>query len=119
PIVEIIIAIGTCMVLGYGASLALSRELSAGVLIVFLLYLRSMYKPMRDLSKMTDTASKAAVAYERIQEVLEIDSRVQNLRGARRAPRFKGLIEFHDVNFRYEGGNQVLRNVSFRIEPGQ
>src|SRR5471030_2133154 len=50
PIVEVIVAIGTCLVLGYGARLALAGEMSAGVLIVFLLYLGKMYKPMRDLS---------------------------------------------------------------------
>ena len=59
PVVEVIVAIGTCLVLWYGARLALAGELSAGVLIVFLLYLGKMYKPMRDLSKMTDTVSKA------------------------------------------------------------
>jgi ATP-binding cassette subfamily B protein len=81
PLVEVIVAIGTCLVLGYGARLALAGQLSAGVLIVFLLYLGKMYKPMRDLSKMTDTVSKAMVGYERIQEVLEIESRVRDVAG--------------------------------------
>src|SRR5712692_7652488 len=89
PVVEVIVAAGTCLVLGYGARLVLAGQLSAGVLIVFLLYLGKMYKPMRELSKMTDTVSKAAVGYERIQEVLEIESRVRDLPRARRAPRFK------------------------------
>ena len=70
PIVEVLAAVGTCLVLGYGARLAMAGQLSAGVLIVFLLYLGKMYKPMRELSKMTDTVSKATVSYERIQEVL-------------------------------------------------
>ena len=52
-------------------------------MVVFILYLGKMYKPMRDLSKMTDTVSKAMVGYERIQEVLDIDSRVRDLPGAR------------------------------------
>src|SRR5580765_6886373 len=78
PVVEVLVAIGTCLVLWYGARLAMAGELSAGVLIVFLLYLGKMYKPMRDLSKMTDTVSKAMVGYERIQEVLAIKSRVRD-----------------------------------------
>ena len=94
PVVEVIVAIGTCLVLWYGARLALAGQLSAGVLIVFLLYLGKMYKPMRDLSKMTDTVSKAMVGYERIQEVLDIESRVRDVPGARPAPKFKGQIEF-------------------------
>jgi ATP-binding cassette subfamily B protein len=119
PMVEVIVAIGTCLVLGYGARLALAGELSAGVLIVFLLYLGKMYKPMRDLSKMTDTVSKAVVGYERIREVLEIDSRVRDTPGARPAPKVKGRITFDRVSFSYGGDRQVLKDVSFTIEAGQ
>jgi len=118
PIVDVMVAIGTCLVLGYGARLALAGQLSAGVLIVFLLYLGKMYKPMRELSKMTDTVSKAIVGYERIQEVLEIEARVRDLPRARRAPRFKGKIEFERVNFAYDEKSPVLKDVSFSIEPG-
>ena len=119
PIVEVIVAVGMCLVLWYGARLVLAGQLSAGVLIVFLLYLGKMYKPMRDLSKMTDTVSKAMIGYERIQEVLEIDSRVRDLPRARRAPKFKGRIEFDKVSFGYDGDIPVLKDVSFCIEPGQ
>jgi len=89
------------------------------VLIVFLLYLGKMYKPMRDLSKMTDTVSKALVGYERIQEVLDIESKVRDLPGARRAPKLKGKIEFEHVNFSYDGENLVLKDINLKIEPGQ
>jgi len=119
PLVEILVAVGTCLVLGYGARLALAGTISVGVLVVFLLYLTRMYKPMRDLSKMTDGVSKAMVGYERIQEVLETESRVRDLPRARKAPRFKGKIEFEDITFSYESEQPVLRDVSFRVEPGQ
>ena len=119
PLVEVIVAFGTCLVLWYGARLALNGQLSAGVLIVFLLYLGKMYKPMRDLSKMTDTVSKAMVGYERIQEVLDIESQVRDLARARQAPRFKGQIEFRQVDFSYGDGKVALTNVSFTIEAGQ
>ena len=119
PVVEVIVAIGTCLVLGYGARLALAGELSAGVLIVFLMYLGKMYKPMRDLSKMADTVSKAMVGYERIQEVLDIESLVRNMPGARRAPTFTGQIEFNTVSFGYDADKPILQDVSFKIEAGQ
>jgi ATP-binding cassette subfamily B protein len=119
PLVEVIVAIGTCLVLWYGARLALAGQLSAGVLIVFLLYLGKMYAPMRSLSKMTDTISKATVGYERIHEVLDIESRVRDARGARLARGFKGAIELNQVSFSYEGGSEVLKDVSFGIEAGQ
>lgn len=121
PVVTIIVAIGTCLVLWYGARLALVAQLTIGTLIVFLLYLGKMYKPMRDLSKMTDTVSKAMVGYERIQEVLEIESRVQDDPRARKAPKFKGQVEFAQVGFNYgsDQEKQVLKDISFKIEAGQ
>jgi subfamily B ATP-binding cassette protein MsbA len=119
PIVDVMVAIGTCLVLGYGARLALRGELSAGMLIVFLLYLGKMYKPIRDLSKSTDTVSKAMVGYERIQEVLEIESRVRDLPRAKQAPHFKGKIEFEHVNFAYDEKSPVLKDISFTVEAGQ
>jgi len=88
-------------------------------LIVFLLYLGKTYKPLRDLSKMTNTVSKATVSYERIQEVLRIESRVRDLPDARRAPQFRGQIEFDHVSFGYGSDSPVLKDVSFRVEAGQ
>jgi subfamily B ATP-binding cassette protein MsbA len=119
PLVEVIVALGTCLVLWYGARLALSNQLSVSLLVVFLTYLGMMYKPMRDLSKMTDTVSKASVGFERIQEVLEIESRVRDLPGAQKAPRLKGKIEFENVSFSYKEDSPVLKDISFKIEPGQ
>jgi len=119
PIVDVMVAIGTCLVLGYGARLALNGKLSTGVLVVFLLYLGKMYKPMRELSKLTDTVSKSIVGYERIQEVLQIHSGITDSPDARRAPPFKGHIEFEQVSFSYDGKVEVLKNVSFSIKAGQ
>jgi ATP-binding cassette, subfamily B, bacterial len=119
PIVEVLAAVGTCLVLGYGARLALSGQLSTGDLIIFLAYLGKMYKPMRDLSKMGDTVSKATVSYERIQEVLNTISRVRDLPRARRAPPFKGKIEFDRVSFSYKPDTPILNEISFQIEPGK
>jgi ATP-binding cassette, subfamily B, bacterial len=119
PLVEMIVAAGTCLVLWFGARLALTGALSAGSLVVFFLYLGKMYKPMQELSKMTDTYSKAAVGFERIREVLDTDGGIKDLPGARRAPVFRGRIEFDNVSFAYLPETPVLRNISFRIEPGQ
>jgi ATP-binding cassette subfamily B protein len=119
PVVEVIVAIGTCLVLGYGARLVLAGQLTVGELIMFLLYLGAMYKPMRDLSKMTDTVSKAVVGYERVQEVLDIESQVRDARGARRAPRFAGEIEFNNVSFGYGPEKPIITNVSFKVAAGQ
>ncbi|HXA64695.1 MAG TPA: ABC transporter ATP-binding protein [Bryobacteraceae bacterium] len=120
PLVGLIVASGTAMVLWFGGRMALSGPgLSAGSLVVFIMYLSKMYKPMQELSKMTDTYSKASVGYERIQEIIDTDGEIKDLPGARRAPRFKGNIEFDDVNFGYDADRPILRDISFKIEPGQ
>lgn len=119
PIVEVIVAAGTCLVLWYGVRLVISGTITSGSLLVFLLYLGKMYKPMRDLSKMTDTISKTSVGYERIREVIETDREVKNLPGARRAPDFEGHIEFNQVAFGYPDRPLTLKDITFKLEPGQ
>jgi len=119
PVVDIIVATGTCLMLWYGARLVIAGQLTAGELVVFLLYLGKMYKPMRDLSKATDTVSKAGVGFERIREVLETEGGVRNRRNARRSSGFKGAIAFDGVSFGYGPGQVILDDVSFAIEPGQ
>jgi len=119
PLVQLIVAVGTALVLWFGATMVLERTLSMGSLIIFIFYLEKMYKPMQDLSKMTDSFSKAAAGYDRIREVLDTDNQIRDVRGATRAPRFKGGIEFERVNFAYEPGSPVLKEVSLVIKPGQ
>ena len=119
PIVDLVVAGGTCLVLWFGAHLVLNGGMSAGVLVVFILYLGKMYKPMQELSKMTDTYSKAAVGYERVRELLETDGQIKDRKGAIRAPKFAGKVEFDRVCFSYVPETPILQDVSFTIEPGQ
>ena len=119
PVVQVIVAAGTCLVLWYGVNLVLTGQMTPGSLLVFLLYLGKMYKPMRDLSKMTDTVSKATVGYERIREVIETEDEIRNLPNAKKAPDFRGEIEFDRVSFAYTAGYATLSDVSFKMEAGQ
>jgi ATP-binding cassette, subfamily B, bacterial len=119
PIVEIIVAIGTTLVLWFGARLALAGTLDPGSLVVFIWYLGKMYKPMQELSKMTDTYSKASIGYERIREVLEMERDVKDMPGARRAAAFKGQVEFENVGFFYTPDKPILTSVNLKIEIGQ
>jgi subfamily B ATP-binding cassette protein MsbA len=119
PYVEMIVACGTAIVLWFGSRQALAGALTPGLLIVFLLYLGKMYKPIRELSKMSDTYSRAIVAWERIRDSLAIDIEVRDAPGARPAPAFKGAIELDHVTFAYADGRTALRNLSLAIEPGQ
>ena len=119
PMIDMIIAVGTCLVLWFGGRMALAGAISAGSLVLFIWYVGRMYKPMRELAKTADAYTKAAVGYERIREVLETEHEVRNLPGARCAPAFRGQIELHDVSFGYEPNRPVLKHVALKVEPGQ
>lgn len=119
PLVGLIVAVGTALVLWFGGKLVLAGSLSAGSLIVFIWYLGKMYKPMQDFAKMTDTYSKAAVGYERIREIFDTEPQVRDIPSARAAPRFEGTIEFDHVSFGYAPGQPVLSDINFKIAPGQ
>jgi len=119
PVVQLLTAVGTAMVLWFGGRLALDGSLDPGSLVLFIWYLGKMYKPMQDLSKVPDAWSKASVGYERIQEVLDTHRDVQDMPKARPIPPLKGRIEFENVTFSYDGGDPTLSNVSLTIQPGQ
>jgi subfamily B ATP-binding cassette protein MsbA len=119
PIVDLVVAAGTALVLWYGARLVMSGSLSAGSMVVFILYLGKMYKPMQELSKMTDTYSKAAVGYERLQEVLATHQEIHDLPRAIRAPKLRGEIEFEQVSFCYSPEVPILKDITFKVEAGQ
>ena len=119
PIVDLIVAAGTCLVLYVGGRMALGGTLTAGSLVMFIWYLGKMYKPMRDLSKMTDAYAKAVSGYDRIKDVLGAEKDVRDLPGACPAPVFRGEIEFDHVTFSYREGDPVLKDVSLKLRPGQ
>jgi len=119
PLVDVIVAIGTCLVLWFGARMTLSGALSVGSMVLFVQYLSKMYKPMQELSKMTDTYSKAVVGYERIQEILQTDNEVRDLRGAKAVKKLQGKIEFEHVSFAYTAEQPVIKDINFSIDPGQ
>jgi subfamily B ATP-binding cassette protein MsbA len=119
PIVAIAVALCTAFVLWRGAALVLTGAMTAGILTVLLAYLARFFKPVQDLAKMTNSIAQTAVAAERIQTILATDEIIRERPNAR-IPRFlRGEIVFDHVAFRYDSGAPVLREVSFRIEPGQ
>ena len=119
PMVDVIVAIGTCLVLWYGVRLVLAGALTAGALLVFITYLSKMYKPMKNLSKMTDTLSKAAISFERIRDVLGIERQIKDRPGALPAPRFAGRIEFRGVEFGFAPEQVVLSDLDLVVTAGQ
>ena len=119
PLVDLIVAAGTCGVMLVGVRLVLAGQMTSGTLIVFVLYLGKLYKPMKNLARMIDAMSKSAVAFERIRELLETPAAVPDAPGARPAPALRGRIDLRGVRFRYEPNVPVLNGVDLTVEPGQ
>jgi ATP-binding cassette subfamily B protein len=117
PLVELSSVASTAVVLWFGAHRVLEGRLSLGVLVVFLTYLGSLYKPVKSLSKLSTVVSKGAAAVERITDVMSSPPDIVDRPGAVHV-RLDGEIEFRNVTFSY-GREPVLRELSLRIEPGQ
>ena len=117
--VEIISAVGVWAVVLFGSLQALKGQMTPGDVLVFISYLNNMYKPIRNLTRLSTKFTKAMVSAERISEVLEIEPEIQDLPDAIEASHLKGAIVFRNVSFDYGGGKDVLQNVSFSVAPGE
>jgi ABC-type multidrug transport system fused ATPase/permease subunit len=115
--VELVLAAATAAVLFYGALQVIAGRLTPGELIVFVAYMQGFYRPIRQLSRTTQRASKAASSLERITNVLDQVTEVPD--GPDTAPRFTGEIRFTDVDFAYQSSMPVLRDVDLLVEAGQ
>jgi ATP-binding cassette subfamily B protein len=118
PMVDAAGLVSVLIVLWVGANRVASGQMKLGVLLIFLTYVGSLYKPVKALSKLTMIFSKGMAAAERIDDVLTTEPAIHDQPGAIKAPAFKGDIRFHDVTFSY-GREPVLRDVSFNINAGQ
>jgi ABC-type multidrug transport system fused ATPase/permease subunit len=118
PIVSIIVAFCIGFVLWRGSLLILAGWMTAGELTVFLSYLGSFFKPVKDLASMNNSIAQTAVAVERIRTILDADVILPEKPNALAQP-IRGEIVFEHVAFAYDESCPVLRDVSFTIKPGQ
>ncbi|MCC6537429.1 MAG: ABC transporter ATP-binding protein [Bryobacterales bacterium] len=117
--VEIINAAGVWAVVLYGGLLALRREITPGDLLVFAAYLTAMYKPLRNLAKLSAQYSKAMASAERIEQLLATETDEANRPGGVDPGPLRGDIEFDNVTFGYNPASPILRGISFRIRAGE
>jgi subfamily B ATP-binding cassette protein MsbA len=118
PLVSIIVACCVGFVLWRGSLLILAGWMTAGELTVFLSYLGSFFKPVKDLASMNNSIAQTAVAVERIRTILDADTILPEKPDAREQP-IRGEIVFDHVAFAYDESCPVLRDVSFTVKPGQ
>jgi ATP-binding cassette, subfamily B, bacterial len=118
--VEVLVAISTALVLWYGVQLVLQGNATPGDLLVFVTYLKTAFKPIRQLAKYTGQIAKATASGERILDILDKIPDIQDTRGAMTAPPFSGRVQFERVSFTYNTGEGItLSNINFVAEPGQ
>ncbi len=135
PIVAILVAIGTAIIVGVGSFVASNPSnvhfkflflniaggtVTFGTLTVFLSYLGQLYQPLRDLSKLTNIATAAGAGAERIQEVLDAAPEVVETQDKWFGPsKLKGDILFENVVFSYAPNRPVLKGINLHIPSGR
>jgi ATP-binding cassette subfamily B protein len=113
---------GTALMVLIGVFRIRAGQITPGELLVFMSYLRSMFKPVREVTKYFNKIAKALASNERIEEVMATtpcDLNVCETAGVTSMPPFEREIGFDNVSFGYEPGVRILENVHFRVRQGQ
>jgi len=132
PLVSVLVMLGTAIVIGVGGYVAAgntfhigfftipAESVDIGTLILFLFFLKLLYQPMRDLSKLTTLWSSASAGVERIQEVLSQEPEALESGEPYHGPtKLRGDIAFEHVLFSYVPERPVLRDINLHIPAGR
>ncbi len=119
PITEMLSALGTVLLLWYGAHLVLeARELTAPEFITFLGLSLKLYSPVKYLAKFPALVQPGLVGAERIFEFLDAPVEIRDRPGARVFPGLRETLAFEEVSFAYRRGEPVLKGISFEVPKG-
>ncbi len=118
PVVEIIIAVATALMIWTGAHNVLAGTADLGDIYAFILYLTILFRPLRMLADKFNTLQMGVVSSDRIFKILDTDERIPN-KGILSAYSIKGKIDFENVWFAYKDDDWVLKDVSFNIIAGE
>ncbi|MDP8924278.1 MAG: ABC transporter ATP-binding protein/permease [Chloroflexota bacterium] len=120
PLVFLLSNLGTLAVVWYGGLEIFAGRLTVGELLAFNAYLSFMLFPVLTIGFLAAGISRAAASAARVYEIIDAPLDVQDRPGAVPLPPVRGRVRFVDVHFRYSGDvGEVLRGVSFVVEPGQ
>jgi len=125
PAVEFLSFATIALIYWTGGLRILGSSLSLGVLIAFTMYAQRFFRPIQDLSEKFNILQSAMAASERIFKLLDEPVTIETNANAQRLVSPRGAVEFRNVWFSYRNVPEpadedwVLRDVSFRMEPGQ
>jgi ATP-binding cassette, subfamily B, multidrug efflux pump len=118
PVVTLISAASTALIVYVGGRLVFNDTLSLGQLVLFIALIDRFFAPIRDLSQQYTTLQAAMAAGERIFEVLDVEPEVQDKPDAYELPPITGRVDYNGVTFGY-GDTEVLHGIDLHITPGQ
>jgi ATP-binding cassette subfamily B protein/subfamily B ATP-binding cassette protein MsbA len=120
PIVDVLGAVATALVVYIGGTAVLGESITAGVLIAFVLYIDRLFDPIRDLSRRFDTLQSTMAGGERILELVNTPVEVRDAVEARDMQPILGDVRFEDVSFHYsDDPTLVLDGIDLDVEAGQ
>jgi ATP-binding cassette subfamily B protein len=112
-------AVGTAAILWLGGHLALTGSVSVGMIVLFLLYLGSLYDPLESMMYTLSTIQAATGSARRVLEVMETEREIVDKPGAVPIASARGQVELEEVTFGYETNHPVLRGISLQVQPGE
>jgi ATP-binding cassette subfamily B protein/subfamily B ATP-binding cassette protein MsbA len=117
--VNMITALGTALVLGFGAYQALQGKLTAGQLLVVMAYLALVYKPLETICTTVGSLQELFTSLKMSFDLLDIEPEIQDKPGATVLERARGRVTFEGVHFHYKGRIETLKDTSFDAQAGQ
>lgn len=118
PVVEVITAVATGLVVWYGVRQSIGSALSFGVIVSFIMYINQFFRPLRQLADRINTLQMGMVSAERVFKLID-DKEQQEPSGNYIPERVKGDVEFKNVWFAYNDEDWVLKDISFKVEEGK
>jgi ATP-binding cassette subfamily B multidrug efflux pump len=118
PMVSLIGAVATAVVLVVGGRLVFNQTLTIGELVLFIALIDRFFEPIRDLSQQYTVLQATMAAGERIFEVLDVKPEVKDDPKARKLPPIVGKVDFNGVTFGY-GGKEILHGINLHVQPGE
>lgn len=119
PSVEFLSSIGTILVVCVGGFMAYRGGLSVEDIVSFVLYLSLFYQPVAGMANLLENMQQSLAGAERVFVILDAPSKIRDREGAEDLGTSEGRITFEHVDFSYEDGEPVLRDISFEAKPGQ
>ncbi len=119
PFIDFVAGIGTVFIVWYGGSLVIENRLTLGELVAFTTYLSQLIQPIARLGVVIPAIAMASAAGERIFEILDTESEVEESPNAIELPPISGHVRFENISFAYFGRKSVLTDLSFEAQPGQ